>query len=89
MWASPIHSVDDFKYYVIFVDHHIRYIWFYPLKEKYEFNDVFIRFKTIVENYFGHKIKTLYSDNRGELTALASYLVTHGISHHTTPPHIA
>ena len=31
VWTSPIHSHDGFKYYIIFVDHFMKYIWFYPL----------------------------------------------------------
>ena len=34
VWTSPILSNNGFKYYVIFVDHFTRYIWFYPLKKK-------------------------------------------------------
>ena len=34
VWTSPIYSVDGVKYYVIFVDHFTKYIWFYPLKQK-------------------------------------------------------
>ena len=34
VWTSPILSQDGFKYYVIFVDHFTKYIWFYPLKKK-------------------------------------------------------
>jgi transposase InsO family protein len=40
-----------------------------------------------VENYFSHKIITLYSDNGGEYMALQDYLSLHGIFHLTTPPH--
>jgi hypothetical protein len=36
VWTSPLLSVDCFKYYVIFVDHFTKYIWFYPLKKKYD-----------------------------------------------------
>ena len=32
VWTSPIHSHDGFKYYIIFVDHYTKYIWFYPLQ---------------------------------------------------------
>ena len=77
--------MDNFKYYVMFVDHHTKYIWFYPLKAKSEVKKVLIRFKTIIENHFGHKIKILYSDNGGEFIALASFLATNGIFHHIHP----
>ena len=87
VWTSPIISNNGFKYYVIFVDHFTRYIWFYPLKQKSEVKDIFIRFKAIVEKHFDKPIKTLYSDNGGEYIALANFLSTNGISHLTTPPH--
>ena len=51
--------MDGFKYYVIFVDHFTRYIWCYPIKQKYEVKIVFIRFKTIVEKYFDKKNKNI------------------------------
>lgn len=34
VWTSPIILHDGFKYYVIFIDHFTKYIWFYPLKQK-------------------------------------------------------
>lgn len=71
---------------MIFIDHFTKYIWFYPLKQKSEVKDIFIRFKTIVEKHFDKKIKTFYSDNGGEYTTLAHFLSTNGISHLTTPP---
>ena len=69
------------------MDHFTRYFWFYPLKQKLEVKETFIRFKSIVEKYFDKTIKTLYSDNGGEYIALAHFLSTNGISHLTTPPH--
>jgi hypothetical protein len=87
VWTSPLISHDGFKYYVIFVDHFTKYIWFYPIKQKSDVKDIFIRFKAIVEKHFDKTIKTLYSDNGGEYIALAHFLSIHGISHLTTPPH--
>lgn len=85
--TSLIVSLDGFKYYVIFIDHFTKYIWFYPLKRKYEVQKVFIRYQAIVENYFSHKIITFYSDNRGEYMTLKDYPSFYDISHLTTPPH--
>jgi len=87
VWTSPLLSIDGFKYYVIFVYHFTKYIWFYPLRKKSEVKPTFIRFKAIVENYFKKKIMTLYSDNGGEYIVLTEFFATHGISHLTTPPH--
>ncbi|CAB4316324.1 unnamed protein product [Prunus armeniaca] len=41
----------------------------------------------LVENYFKTKIIALYSDGGGEFVKLKNFLVTHGITHLTTPPH--
>jgi len=43
VWTSPIVSHDGFKYYVIFVDHFTKYIWFYYLKKKSDVKQTFIR----------------------------------------------
>ena len=66
VWTSPIISEDDFKYYVIFVDHFTRYTWLYPLKQKFQVIDVFTRFKVLVENRFQTKLRTLCTRNGGE-----------------------
>ena len=88
VWTSPVVSVNGYKYYVIFVDHNTKYIWFYPLKNKSDHvKEVFIRYKAIVEKRFEKPIKTLYSENGGEFIALTDFLSTNEISHHTTPPH--
>ncbi|RVX04505.1 Retrovirus-related Pol polyprotein from transposon RE1 [Vitis vinifera] len=81
------YSTDNFKYYVIFVDHFTKYIWLYPLKRKSDTHDVFVRFKALVEKFFNRPIITLYSDNGGEYQALSSFLTINGVSHLTSPPH--
>ncbi|CAA7018700.1 unnamed protein product [Microthlaspi erraticum] len=87
VWSSPIVSVDNFKYYVILVDHYTRYSWLYPLKRKSDVRETFIAFKSLVENRFQQKIQTMYSDNGSEFIALRSFLTTHGITYLTSPPH--
>lgn len=87
VWTSPIHSIDGYKYFVLFVDHFTRYTWMYPMKTKSQVSQIFPAFKMLVENRFKSKITTLYSDNGGEYVGLRSYLAQHGIAHHTSPPH--
>ncbi|KAI4347888.1 hypothetical protein L6164_008664 [Bauhinia variegata] len=87
LWTSPLYSIDGYKYYVIFVDHFTKYIWFYSLKNKSDTKVVFIRFKALVEKYFEKNIKAIYSDNGGEYQALATFLTIDGVSHLTSPPH--
>lgn len=80
LWNSPILSFDNFKYYLIFVDHFSRYTWLFPLKQKSHVKDTFVAFKNLGENRFQTKIGTLY-------VALRGYLSSQGISHLTSPPH--
>ena len=87
VWQSPVLSSENFKYYLLFVDHYTRYTWLYPLTAKSQVKDIFILFKPLVENRFQTKIQTLYTDNGGEYIALRSYLATSGIFHLATPPH--
>ena len=88
VWTSLVSSYDGFNYYVIFVNHYTKYIWLYSLRCKSDVHSTFVAFKQLVENYFTIVIKTLYIYNGGEFLALWSILMTHGITHLTTPPHI-
>lgn len=87
VWTYPITSIDNFKYYVVFIDHYSRYRWLYPLKKKSQVQEVFMAYKALVENKFQTSIGTLFSDNGGEYIALKIFLATHGITHLTSPPH--
>lgn len=87
VWTSPVMSVDNYKYYLVIVDHYTRYNWLYLLKQKSQTRETFIAFKALVENRFQRKIGTLYSDNGGEYISLRCFLSDHGITHLTSPPH--
>lgn len=87
VWQSPIISHQNFKYYLILVDHFTRYTWLFPLTTKSQVKEIFIQFKNLAETRFKTKLRNLYSDNGGEFIALRRFLSTHGISHLTTPPH--
>lgn len=87
VWSSPILSTDQFKYYLILVDHYTKYTWLYPLKLKSQVKEIFVAYKQLVENRFQTRIETLFSDNGGEFIAITAYLRSQGISHLTSPPH--
>ncbi|KAL4564305.1 hypothetical protein LXL04_028365 [Taraxacum kok-saghyz] len=87
VWSSPVESFDGFKYYIIFVDHFTKYTWLYPLKRKSDSLNTFIKFLSLVENFFQTKIKQLFLDNGGEYLKLAPHLASCGITHITSPPH--
>jgi hypothetical protein len=88
VWTSPIQSVSGYKYHVIFVDDFSRFTWIYPLNNKSEVLEHFVKFKLLVENQFTSKIKQLQSDGGGEYNSLQfqSFLTKHGILHRKTCP---
>lgn len=87
VWSSPITSIDNYRYYLILVDHYTRYTWLYPLKQKSYVKETFIAFKGLVEKQFQSQLANFYTDNGGEFIALRKYLSDNGISHLTSPPH--
>ena len=59
LWGpAPIASVQHFKFYVIFIDDHSRFTWFYPLKHKSDFFKTFLSFQRMVENQFNSDRKS-------------------------------
>src|ERR1043165_9888140 len=63
LWGpAPIASTGGYLYYVIFVDDHSRFTWFYPLKAKSDFFNVLTTFSTLVQNQFSKTIKIFQCD---------------------------
>ncbi len=59
-------SLSGAKYFITFIDDHSRKTWIYFLKSKDEVLCRFKKFKALVGNLIGKKIKVLHSDNGGE-----------------------
>lgn len=88
VWGPcPVTSIDGFRYYVIFIDHFTKYIWFFPLRLKSDVASIFPTFARGVQNQFNCSIKTLYTDGGGEFTALKPILDSFGITHKLSPPY--
>lgn len=87
VWSTSETSIDGFKYYILFVDHYTKYIWLYPLRNKSDVSQIFLQFKSLVENFFGFSIVSIFSDNGGEYKKLIPVFNSMGISHYTSPPH--
>lgn len=88
LWGpSPVQSIDNKSYYVIFIDFYTKYTWLYTLKNKNEVLDIFKIFHPLIERHFECKINSLYTDGGGEFVGLRSYLQSHGIEHLTSPPY--
>jgi hypothetical protein len=88
VWGpSPVTSINGYKYYLVFVDHFTRYTWIYPLKNKTDVAIIFPQFHSKIENFFSHKVKSIYTDGGTEYFKLKPYFNTHGISHYISPPY--
>jgi len=76
------------RFYVIFIDHHSRYVRIYFLREKSEVFTCFKDYKSWAENQRDVRIKSFSSDNGGEYvsTEFQAFLSEHGIEFVPTPP---
>ena len=63
-------------------------MWVYILKSKNQVFQKLVEWKTLVENLYEAKIKTLCTDNGGEYTSnnFSSYLRKEGVRHELTIP---
>jgi hypothetical protein len=57
VWTSPVPSLSGCKYYLLYIDKYNRFTWLYPIMNKSEVFQCFIKFKLIVENLFSTIIK--------------------------------
>lgn len=82
-------SLSGAKYLLTFIDDFSRMTFGYFLKAKSEVLEVFIKFKTLIENEFNLNIKCIRSDNGKEYVnnKFQAYLDQHGIRHQTTVPY--
>jgi hypothetical protein len=53
-------------YYVTFIDDANRKTWVYFIRQKYDVFDTFKKWKSLVENETGKRLKCLRLDNGGE-----------------------
>ncbi|GJS64938.1 ribonuclease H-like domain-containing protein [Tanacetum coccineum] len=65
IWTSPIPSVSDFKYYVLFLDHFSHFLWVYPLRKKNEVFDKFLQFHGSLSRYKAHLVANGRSQQQG------------------------
>ncbi|KAE8693764.1 putative galacturonosyltransferase-like 4 [Hibiscus syriacus] len=75
-------------YYITFIDDSTRKVWVYFLKKKSEVFDTFRKWKDMVENETGMKVKRLRSDNGGEYKnrRFRDFCANNGIKMETTVP---
>ncbi|KAG8502566.1 hypothetical protein CXB51_001088 [Gossypium anomalum] len=67
VWGpSKTPSLGGKHYFVTFVDDFSRRVWVYTMRTKDKVLGVFLKWKTMIENQTGKKIKRLRTDNGGE-----------------------
>ncbi|KAE8708956.1 hypothetical protein F3Y22_tig00110332pilonHSYRG00622 [Hibiscus syriacus] len=87
VWGhSNTSSLGGNHYFVTFVDDFSRRVWVYSMKSKDEVLRIFLKWKNMIENQTGRKIKCLRTDNRGEYKSTPFFDVCHeyGIVRHFT-----
>jgi transposase InsO family protein len=67
--STTVASLNEYLYYVLFIDDHSQKTWTYFLKTKDGVLARFQYFRAQVENLTERKIKVLRSDNGGEYTS--------------------
>jgi histone deacetylase 1/2 len=88
VWGpAPMLSSDGFHYFIIFMDAHTKFIWFYPIAVKSDVFNVFQQFQVLVERQFSRKIKTVQTDWDDEYHKLNSFFKTISIHHRLICPH--
>lgn len=90
LWGpAPVKSVSGYAYYVIFVDDFSRFTWFYPMRHKSEFFDIFLNFQRLVENQLSTTIKVFQSDGGTEFNnnKVRSHFLSCGIRHQLSCPY--
>jgi len=75
------------NYFVTFINDYSRYKKVYLIKHKDEAFDMFLSYKTEVENQLDKKIKMIRSDRGGEYVLFKNYCVKEGIIHEVNPPY--
>lgn len=73
--------------FILCVDHFSKFMWIFPLKQKYEVFDIFKRFLVMVERKYNTKLKSVQTDWRGEFRPLPNFFSSIGVIHWISCPH--
>lgn len=66
MGLLQTNSLNNKKYFIVFVDNISKMTWVYFAKEKIDVFSIFKKFKTQVEKQCGNSLKVLRTDRGGE-----------------------
>jgi hypothetical protein len=89
VWEQThVSSIGGSRYYVTFIDDATRQTWVYCIRQKYDVFDTFNKWKSLVENETGKRLKCLRSENGGEYCSkeFDDYYSYQGIRREKTVP---
>ena len=89
VWGpSPVASIGESRYFVVFINDYSRYSWIFPMKSRSEILPIYNNFAKMVKTQFSKCIKTFRSDNALKYTqyAFQALLDSYGTVHHLTCP---
>ena len=88
LWGpSPVRSISGARYFLLFIDYHTCFSWFYLLKIKDKAYPTFLKFQALIENQFNTKIKAVQFDWGGEFRSLSILFSNLGIVHRLSCPY--
>ena len=82
VWGpAKVNSIGGSCYYFTFIDDATRKVWVYCIRKEFDVFETFIRWKSLVENERGLKLKCLRSDHGGEYcnNEFIDYYLVNGI----------
>jgi hypothetical protein len=75
VWGPAIESFGHKKYYVSFIDDYSKFTWIYLIFHKSDVFKYFLKFQSLVDRMFNHKIISVQSDWGREYERLNSLFV--------------
>ena len=86
MGFSHVPTVEESRYFVIFVDNFSRYTWIYLMKNHSEVLTIYLDFVKMIQTQYSKAIKVFRSDNAREYrqTYFSTILKHYGTIFHTS-----
>ena len=81
LWTSPHTSISGFKYYLVFLDDYIHFVWTFPLRNKSDVHTIFLNFQRYVAVHFFLPVRFIQCDNGREFDNYKNrnFFLQHGI----------
>lgn len=84
---APMKSVNDARYYVLFVNDATKFNWWFSMKKKSDVLDIFIIFMNQIKKQLDQINQQIQMYNGNEFLGLKQFLEKHRIGHYWACPH--